>query len=72
LTLAQHENLHVQDWRSSVNRRNADAALETEGFATPEECEEAQENFNEAVQQWLDGIRDETTERHDDPAMCPR
>jgi RHS repeat-associated protein len=60
LTLAQHENLHLGDYRNDMGSGALDAAYQSEGFSTLAECESKRAGLQAFLDAYTDAVVDAT------------
>jgi RHS repeat-associated protein len=67
-TLAQHENLHITDYRGAFAGNKLDSLYQSEGFDSMAECERQRQGFAAWLESYRDGVLDKSGAAHDDPS----
>lgn len=65
LSLAQHENLHVADYRYAYSENEINRSVRTEGFSSRTECEAARQAFARTFQSYADAVTSFSCIAHD-------
>jgi 5-formaminoimidazole-4-carboxamide-1-beta-D-ribofuranosyl 5'-monophosphate synthetase len=68
VSLDTHEDFHVADFRAAFSDSAVNAAIKTEGFATPSACNAAREDIVRAFEKYRLEVIVATRRRHDAPS----
>lgn len=66
LTVSQHENLHLDDYRRGMGSGSLDAAYQSEGFATAADCEAQRQGFQAFIERHTDSVSNASGKRDAD------
>jgi RHS repeat-associated protein len=67
LTLAQHENLHISDYKRAFGGNALDALYQTEDFTATSECDAKRQGFGAWLDSYADGVVGASGRQHDAP-----